>query len=91
MRGIANKKWKQLQLRRNVLFTRCFAPTPASFSLQDIGFFGVIGHGVADGTLADLRSAASTFFASTPQAAAARASVKLPEASYPYGYAPLAR
>jgi isopenicillin N synthase-like dioxygenase len=50
---------------------------------RDIGFFAVVGHGVADDTIERLHTAALEFF---DLPLADRLEVAMPEPGYPYGY-----
>jgi isopenicillin N synthase-like dioxygenase len=53
---------------------------------RQVGFFTVVGHGVADDTIEDLRREALAFF---DLPLADRLAVAMPEPGYPYGYSPI--
>ena len=50
------------------------------------GFLAIVGHGVAAELIADVRTAAKSFF---DLPLAKKLAVKMPFTGYPYGYAPL--
>jgi isopenicillin N synthase-like dioxygenase len=54
---------------------------------RNVGFFSVVGHGVADSVIDAARRAASSFFDLPVDA---RMTVAMPEPGYPYGYSPMA-